>query len=64
MVPGSQQVNTAEEQLLCGLLSYPEATGGVFPVGDDQIQVKLALQSPQIRFNRAAPRASNHISDH
>ena len=63
VVPGSNHIHTAVEQITGGGGGKPVAVGGIFPVGDDQVNAFQLFQRRQTLSEKLAANAANHVAD-
>ena len=58
VVPGSNHIHTAVEQITGGGGGKPVAVGGIFPVGDDQVNAFQLFQRRQTLSEKLAANAA------
>jgi hypothetical protein len=63
MVPGGQNINPSFKQFRCGVDGDSGAAGGIFSIGDNEIQSLLLAQPGQKFFDGTSARLANYITD-
>ncbi len=63
MIAGGEAVDTAGEHLVGNGTGQPEASGGVFGVGNDEIGFQPSDQTGHMRRHRLAARPADNVAD-